>query len=477
MPSFLETIRSWFEPDPGIRNARSAEGFEALDPDKVFAEFKLGERAKNRALMLGSSPTPNTPDENENTIRAHFVAYENEQLSIARRRISGYRTSLDNAALLFNLNVLQLRVDAGLADATARAAVCEDRFHIEIPVLRTARDQLDDFRRRNGLTRVLPKNQGWDPIVKWALVFGALVVEAAANVGFYATAFKTGLIAAYAIAIAISVINVLIPLQLSKKLIVQMNSPSTVWRSIGWISLFSTIAFVIALNLFTSHIREAGIQGQASGVTEIGFATQLALKTFIENPLGLTDAFSVLMLVIGIFFGAMAAVGGYNFDDPFPGFGDVWRQYKAKQQILLGLIEETYDEIQESFSDIGEEIDSRIESLAGSQAKVARARENIENVCAQIERFQNQLRVSFEAVVQRYRAELAMNGLLIGDIGAPAYQAANFDPHERGAVDPDVVTRLLEEAERALPRLQTKLRQRNEELTARVQRLHGAEGL
>jgi hypothetical protein len=479
MKSFLATVRSWFKADPAIRNTRYSEGFEALDPTKVFDQFRLAEQAKDRANLLINFTTIPEQDEIEQTVAAHFKAYESEQLKIAQQRLELHQNVMDKAALIFDLQALRSKIDDRLAKASQEAIKYKGRLREKLSPFRDAKIELDDFRQENGLTRVLPKNQKLPELIKWAIVWAAIVFEAAVNLGFYQTAFRTGLIAAFGMAFIISLANVLIPLEISKRLIVERNSKSAASKAIGWISLVVLLIYIGLLNLFAAHIREAGVLSQSTDGVGIAGATQLALTTFVSQPFVLSDVGSVLLLIAGLFFGVMASVFGYNFDDPVPGFGAKWRQYRDAQRDMLELIDEAHDEVGICFSEITDEIESRLSRLSSSRGQIVQSQAKIENILSQYEKFQNQLRISYTAVIQKYRSELAKNGVPLANQSLPAYTVERFQPRiARGFVSSQQdADRLLAEAERALPMMRGEVRRKNEELIGGIETLEVLEEL
>jgi len=479
MKSFFNSIRSWFTADPAIRNTRYSDGFEALDPQKVFDQFRLAEKAKDRANLLINFAAPPAQDEIEQTVAAHFRAYETGQLRTAQQRLELHQAAMNRAIQIFDLHALRGKIDNRLAQATQEAVRYQELLREKKSLLREAKRELDDFRLANGLTRVLPKNQKIPDPIKWAILLAAIVLEAAVNLGFYQTAFRTGVIGAYGIAATISLANVLIPFEISRRLVVERNSISKAWKVIGWSSLVTVVIYIGLLNLFAAHLREAGIQSQSADGAGFTSATQLAVTTVFNQPLVLSDAGSILLLIAGIFFGVMASVFGYNFDDPVPGFGAKWRQYRDAQKDVLELSGEAHDAIGECFSEITDEIESRLSRLSENRGKIVQSQLKIDNILAAFGDFQRQLKISYSATIEKYRIELVRNGFQGANPIIPAYTVEQFQPQiDRGVlINQQDADRLLAEAQRALPIMRREVRQRNEELTEGIGNLEQREGV
>lgn len=156
-------------------------------------------------------------------------------------------------------------------------------------------------------------------VLHLAVLFLILAVEGAINAVFFSDnpyGWLGGLVPASTIAAA----NVGVCFIAGRWLLPQLKLNS--WGVRKWgglILLLVCVAFVIALHLAAAHLREA-LQ-QSAGVD---YFVSLAF-----DPRTLQDTQSLVLIGLGLVTSVVAAIDGYTFDDPYPGYGIVYREWKT----------------------------------------------------------------------------------------------------------------------------------------------------
>lgn len=156
-------------------------------------------------------------------------------------------------------------------------------------------------------------------ILHLAVLFLILVVEGAFNAFFFSDN-PLGLLGGFFQAVLIAAVNVGVCFLAGRLLLPQLNLNN--WGARKWggiILLLVCSAFVIALHLSAAHLREALQQS-----TDVDYLRSLAF-----DPRTLQDMQSLVLIGLGLVASVVAAIDGYTYDDPYPGYGIVYRAWKS----------------------------------------------------------------------------------------------------------------------------------------------------
>ena len=156
-------------------------------------------------------------------------------------------------------------------------------------------------------------------VLHFGVVFLCLVGEGIANAYFFSDN-SLGLIGGFLEALLISLANVVASFIAGWLCLREINHKSIVRKSLGLIGFLAIMVFLVLLHLAAAQYREAL---QRSG--DVEFFTSLAF-----NPSTLQDMQSFLLIGIGAVISVFAMYKGYTFDDPYPGYGKVYRIWKDR---------------------------------------------------------------------------------------------------------------------------------------------------
>ena len=95
---------------------------------------------------------------------------------------------------------------------------------------------------------------------------------------------------------------------------------------------------LVIWNLLAAHFRDAKFLG-------VKFPEIAALGLFTKSPLGLASIYSYGLLVAGVSFATLAAVAAFKMDDPYPGYGAIYRRHEER-------CDEYNDEIEGAMADL-----------------------------------------------------------------------------------------------------------------------------
>ena len=142
---------------------------------------------------------------------------------------------------------------------------------------------------------------------------------------FFAAGSEFGLVGGVFQAIIVAVINILIAFGIALFGIRQLSHARYVRRFVGIVSVLALIGWMLAYNFAIAHFRDQLALGAEDPMLQ-------AITHFRLDPLGLKSVDSWLLVLLGVTFSVIAAADGYNFDDPYPGYGPVTRRWRQARE-------------------------------------------------------------------------------------------------------------------------------------------------
>ncbi|NDP47496.1 MAG: hypothetical protein GZ085_03725 [Sulfuriferula multivorans] len=204
-------------------------------------------------------------------------------------------------------------------------------------------------------------------VLHFGIVFLCLVAEGIANAYFFSDN-SLGLIGGFLEALLISLANVVASFMAGWLCLREINHKSTVRKALGLIGFMVIVVFLVFLHLASAQYREAL---QRSG--DVEFFTSLAF-----NPSTLQDMQSFLLMGIGAVISLFAMYKGYTFDDPYPGYGKVYRIWKDRNdkvsEAQLNYTREVnaaYNVAVQAVDAISAKLDSKMGSLKDFEAEMS----------------------------------------------------------------------------------------------------------
>lgn len=375
--------------------------FLLLDPSRVAEQLNIRSLAQENARRDYPPPDATAPDYVEESIKAHLRGVEADQGAIFSRRLKILKQALGNLTSDLDFHALNAQVQFVIQNAVAelqkgRAAIFSNRDRYV-----TLTNELTDFRRVNNLTRIEPRNQG-NRTFKVGLIIFLLAVETVLNAGFFAGGTDQGFLGGGVIALAVSVINLGTAFFVGFKFFPMRNRADKLSKVVGYASLLVWILFVLLINLLAGHYREVINAIDLNAVSNPGI---LAVTAFLDSPFGLSDLVSWYLFAIGTLASALVFADGYTFDDPYPGFGDLWRRQKIITRILSDQIADQHEYLEEHFSELNSDLQQRLASLGGKRQRFENYRIQVAALHSEFQAFQKQLASVYSSVISQYRSE------------------------------------------------------------------------
>lgn len=194
--------------------------------------------------------------------------------------------------------------------------------------------ELREFRRANNLVR--EANYPLTGIYHFGVMVLILAVEAAINSGFFAAASPYGLSGGFTQALVISFINVTLSFLFGWKLLPLFHHIEPWRRGVATIVTVGYVLLIGSLALITAHYRAALTLSPESADT-------LAFERLVDDPLGIGAVASLFLIFVTVIIAVIGCMDGYTFDDPYPGYGRVYRAHTDTR--------EDYDETRELLKD------------------------------------------------------------------------------------------------------------------------------
>ncbi len=214
--------------------------------------------------------------------------------------------------------------------------------------------QLKEFKEKNKLTRPAAEKTRLSFIFSGVLLLLCIVVEGIFNASFFSTNLEGGLVQGFLFAAFSSAANVIGMFVVGCLFVRYINHVK--WKFIGWIGLGVACFWTIFIGLLIAHYRDA-LQVSADAARD-------AVIAFVSNPFSLSDINSWFLFFLTLIAGMIAGYDGYRFDDVYPGYGKVSRNYNSALQDWL----EAIDECKDDFADLCNEFKDKLAELVGSAA-------------------------------------------------------------------------------------------------------------
>jgi hypothetical protein len=218
-----------------------------------------------------------------------------------------------------------------------------------------AYEELTDFRERHRL-----KRPARDKSRRWT-AFGLMVVlvafESVLNGLFFAKGANHGILGGVGTALGISVVNVLFAFLLGYGPARWINYRNFVVRAFALLLTVAGSVLIVSLHGFAVHFREAMV---AVG-EDRAFVT--AVESLLRTPWRVTDLTSLYLFGLGLLFAFGAFWKGCTFEDPYPGYGPMYRREAAAREDYSEHHADLFDELEDIKDDTVADLDSSIKQI------------------------------------------------------------------------------------------------------------------
>ena len=331
--------------------------FEKIDTNKVAEDLHVVEDSQRNARR-GRPALDSAEDDLDPTERKIIGLIESTQAQaqqVCESTLKAYRERLVALDFREQLSSIELETAKQRAEFDQHVDKAIVELSREQQDLRRKKEDLQQFKEQNGLSRE-PQPRSWDDkIFNIGIIAVLFLIETFGNASFLAKGNEFGLFGAYTEAVVISFVNLGIAFLLG---ILVTNFTHIHWgrRSVGIIGAGVFIGFALFFNLMVAHYRET------TG-TVLDQGGKLAIAAFGENPLNLEDFQSWILFFMGFLFAIISFIDGILWDDRYPGYakcaricGEADEAYNALYQGNLKELKKTSDGAVQALEDIKQNI-------------------------------------------------------------------------------------------------------------------------
>ncbi len=289
---------------------------------KVFPELLIEdlraevepERLGREAGERGMPPLEGSEDPAQTEIEEYLEAKKNEAVKVRDahlEEVDRHLEQVDRTVLVGDLESSARKAATGFREVEQRELqTLKARLH----EFERRRRDFFDFKHRNRLDRepdyVSPRMRA----ILIGVVVLLFVVESGLNGAFLAVGSEGGLVGGWGLALGFSVVNLVLPTLFFGPVSRLVSHVQPVLKGVGVLAVLGWLGTALVLNLGLAHFRDAS----ADLSENIGAE---ALSRFRAAPLGLHDAESWLLFVLGFFFSGAAFFDGRKlFGDAYPGY-------------------------------------------------------------------------------------------------------------------------------------------------------------
>lgn len=317
-------------PEGDVTSPRSlvALPFAPVDIDGLGRRWRLREQGEADGRSGVPAPDSTSPTAAEQKIELWFTAERDRLAGDLAAHLNAQNEAL--ARLDTAMDIAALRKDAG--HAVSQLEQTHVAWKGEIPrLLRRAREakcEYDSFRVTHRLSRPAREINSRGVAIAWLAL--CVVIESVLNGAFFAEGSDAGLIGGIAVALSVSVVNVLLlGFLLGLGPARWINHRNWLLRTAAVLMLVAGFALLVLVNAFVGHYRDA--------YERLGEAVQLRAvwAHLAADPFDLARLQSWLLFLLGLGFAGIGFVKGYHLDDPYPGYGAVARRWQAAEHEYL----------------------------------------------------------------------------------------------------------------------------------------------
>jgi hypothetical protein len=326
-----------------------------IDTDRIARDFNLESAASERARK----ELPESGDTSFDSVEHRIVqkiesewAWQGGELL---NNLRAYADRLTGYSIPAEFLKLQLQAE----DTLARLRVVAGRALAELAPLQEsyvgARDELNDFRKKNRLSRPAREySRRWTTL---GLLFILVAVESVLNGFFFAKGSAFGLVGGIGTAIGISITNVAFSFLIGLWPARWKNHRNFFVQVIGLLFTIAGTVVILGLHLFAAHFRTA------TAIVGEDRAFNVAIEAMLKSPWAISDLSSVYLFAMGVLFAISAIWKGYTLDDPYPRYGAVHRQATAAREAYTDVHLDLFEDLESIKDDAVESLDAGITRL------------------------------------------------------------------------------------------------------------------
>lgn len=225
---------------------------------------------------------------------------------------------------------------------------------------RAAQAELDGFKAMHGLAREARVPTRSQLFMLYAILGVVILIEGAVNANFFAHGMDSGFLGGLVMAGLLAAVNVALAFSLGKFVVRYVFHRNMAIKLLGGLATLVALSFVAAIGFGIAHYRDS-LQAEAAQPAQAAYAA-LASGSLPH------DIMSWVLFAVSCFFGILALVDGVATDDPYPGYGNVYRRTKQVIDDYDYELEGLREKLEELKEDQLELLDTTLKEAQGTLA-------------------------------------------------------------------------------------------------------------
>lgn len=259
---------------------------------------------------------------------------------------------------------------------------------------RTELRNLKLFKAQNSLERLAkyPSSR----IFHVAVIIFFLAVECAFNTYFFADGTDLGYLGGFFQAFAVATGNIALAFACGRLALPLMSHIKKSWVFVGACGFGVWMGLCLVYHLLVAHYRDLLLIDPDNAM--LG-----AWGKFWASPFGFESLESYVIMVIGIVISIAALIDGYKFDDAYPGYGKIDRDYRKKLAALESVETEVRSTMTESITSTETKISDRMKDYEEKYSKLADLYTGASSVVEYFDNIYQQVDEIVQTAVTTYR--------------------------------------------------------------------------
>ena len=355
--------------------------FLHVDPDEVKRELKLTKRAADN----GAKGIPDLEDTKKDALATDIDMHMNYLISLGKAKLleqNGAVKDLSKSQEQVSILDITEIYETATKDLTATAKNFYGKMFLTKNEWILMGKSLKEFREKNKLNR--PAQYPDDRMRKFGFIFLIMVIEIIFNAYALGDAHPNGIVGVSTEILMFGIVNVGVSVILGFYVWRYFLHIQKLRQSIA-ILAFPMMAFVLFLNFFLAHYRDAisklaSIADFSDLQTSIQQLGGQAINTLIASPFVMDDIKSYLLLFVGLLASVIATLKSFELDDPYPGYGKQSRVQKRLADKFNYQNKNAEDEIIGLVEDYSQQMAAKRQLMKASASAITRREEYIRDL-------------------------------------------------------------------------------------------------
>tara|TARA_B110000305_G_scaffold100479_1_gene113137 strand:- start:2109 stop:3539 length:1431 start_codon:yes stop_codon:yes gene_type:complete len=315
-------------------------------------EKKIPPRARGVSDGLNNEPKSNSEGLTvvESEYRSAGLDHLRKNIDEAKPILNQYENSIDSKKrkiITNSFSNLPINLET---DYSASSSLFKQSFEQDYNSWKSSNTDLQIFKDDNDLYRepVIKKNSY--VLISLALIAVLIIIEIMANTAFLKSALAGGEKAGRVLSFSIAAINVGVSFLVGMFVVRNINHNNSSKKNLGKFLTALYIVFFIWINcslgVFRTDMEENGLRQS--------LREEVPRDAFIEigkssmqpwNHLGDLNLTGWALIILGCAFASIGLIDGYNFSDPYPGYGKIGKEELRRRKLIEKLISDQREKI------------------------------------------------------------------------------------------------------------------------------------